>query len=108
MLLAGELAAPTRIANLIAIGLSIFENLDRLNGAVRIQPQSEGDIFMLADDLVGDEPAAGRYAPDLQVAIAHGYAGSLFDGGGLFFRQALEFRRERRAGKHVALGLLNA
>src|ERR1051326_3840997 len=76
---AGELAAPGRIAHLIAIGLAIFEDLHRFDGALRIKPERDGDIFMLANDLIGDEPAACRHAPQTKLAIMHRDAGSLLD-----------------------------
>src|SRR5262245_41918158 len=60
MRLADELFAPLRVANLVAVGLAIVEDLDLPHGAVGVQGQGPGDELVLADHLVLDEPAQER------------------------------------------------
>src|SRR5258705_11578182 len=79
MALAGELAAPGGISDLVAIGFPVFQDLYRFDAARLVQSQGEGNEIVLPDDLIGDEPATGGNPPDAQIMAAHIDAGSLFD-----------------------------
>ena len=55
---------PRRVLHLGAVGLEVFEDLDLLDLARRIDPDRVGDELVLAHDLVDDEPAAAGHLPD--------------------------------------------
>src|SRR5262245_24285862 len=89
--LADELLAPLRVANLVAVGLAIVEDLDLPYGAVGVQGQRPGDELVLTDHLVLDEPALEcgslEHTPDLLGRLAHVDARVLLDGAHLLAAQ---------------------
>ena len=54
---ADKLIAPFQFADLIAIGFTVIDDLKLTQCAIRIDADRIGNVFVLADDLVDNEPA---------------------------------------------------
>src|ERR1700751_1253543 len=57
-LLPNELPAPFRIADLVAVALPVFHDLDAAHHAIASERGGVCDVFMLADHFVDDEELA--------------------------------------------------
>src|SRR5437867_10514966 len=76
---AEQLRAPRREADLPAIGFVILEDLDVLDGAVRIECQRERNELVLAHHLVDQEPPARGGPPRLRRPTFHAHSRRLLD-----------------------------
>ena len=61
--LADKLVAPIGIAHFVAITFPVGHNLNLLNGAVGIQADGVGDIFVFTDDFIDDKKTAVSALP---------------------------------------------
>src|ERR1700736_45427 len=77
-ILAGELRTPFGVGDLAAIGFTVFQYFNVLDGAAVVQRDHEGYVIMLAYDLIRDEPTSGRRLPSTELFVADvGVAGFL-------------------------------